>query len=113
MQHTFTKNISQVQNLSWRNHYDIHLDMKLDYTKRSFDKKEPIPPSSERNSCIMFKVYAFTLYVSLNHVPHCNAYYAYITLYEHLIEEFGLPEILVTDNCTEFINYEIISLCRL
>ena len=89
------------------------ITMKLDYTKRSFDKKEPIPPSSEGNSCIMFIVDAFTHYVSLNHVPHCNAYYAYTTLYEHLVAEFGLPEILVTDNGTEFINYEIISLCRL
>ena len=56
---------------------------------------------------------AFTHYVALNPVPHCNAYYAYTTLYEHCIAEFGLPEILVTDNGTEFINNEIITLCHL
>ena len=44
--------------------------------------------------------------VALSPVPHCNAYYAYTTLYEHWIwiAKFGLPEILVTDNGTEFIN---------
>ena len=46
---------------------------------------------------------AFTYYVALNPVPHCNAYYAYTTLYEHWIAKFGLPEILVTDIVTEFI----------
>ena len=54
-----------------------------------------------------------THYVALNPVPHCNAYYAYTTLYEHWIAKFGLPEILVTDNGTEFINNEIITLCHL
>ena len=34
-------------------------------------------------------------------------------LYEHWIAKFGLPEILVTDNGTEFINNEIITLCTL
>ena len=53
---------------------------------------------------------AFTHYVALNPVPHCNAYYAYTTLYEHWIAKFGLPEIVVTDTGTEFINKEIITL---
>ena len=56
---------------------------------------------------------AFTHNVTLNPVPHCNAYYAYTTLYEHWIAKFGLPEILVTHNSTEFINNEIIILCHL
>ena len=56
---------------------------------------------------------AFTHYVALNPVPLCNAYYAYTTLYEHWIAKFGLLEILVTDNVTEFINNEIITLCHL
>ena len=56
---------------------------------------------------------AFTHYVALNPVPHFKAYYAYMTLYEHWIAKFGLPEILVTDNGTEFINNEIITLCHL
>ena len=61
----------------------------------------------------MVIVDAFTQYVVLNPVPHCNAYYAFTTLYEHWIAKFGLPEILVTDNGTEFINNEIITLCHL
>ena len=56
---------------------------------------------------------AFTYYVALNPVPHCNAYYAYTTLYEHWIAKFELPEILFTDNGTEFINNEIITLSHL
>ena len=55
----------------------------------------------------------FTLYVALNPVPNCNAYYAYTTLYEHWRAKFGLPEILVTENGTEFIKNEIITLCHL
>ena len=51
-------------------------------------------------------------YVALNPVPHCKAYYAYTTLCEHWIAKFGLPEILVTNNGTEFINNEIIKLCH-
>ena len=46
----------------------------------SFDTKGPISPSSEGNSYIMVIVDAFTHYVALNPVPHCNAYYAYTTL---------------------------------
>ena len=79
----------------------------------SFDTKGPISSSSEDNSYIMVIVDAFTDYVALNPVPHCNAYYAYTTLYEHWIAKFGLPDILVTDNGTEFINNEIITLCHL
>ena len=61
----------------------------------------------------MVLVDAFTHYIALNQVPHCNAYYAYTTVYEHWIEKFGLPEIFVTENGTEFINNEIITLCHL
>ena len=55
----------------------------------SFVTKGPISPSSERNSYIMVIVNAFTRYVALNPVPHCNAYYAYATFYEHWIAKFG------------------------
>ena len=61
----------------------------------------------------MVIVDAFTHYVALNPAPHCNAYYAYTTHYEHWIAKFGLPEILFTDNGTEFLNNEIIRLCHL
>ena len=55
----------------------------------------------------------FTHYVALTPVPHYNAYYAYTTLYDYWIAKFGLPETLVTDNGTEFIINEIITLCHL
>ena len=61
----------------------------------------------------MVIVDAITHYVALNPVPHCNAYYVYTTLYEQWIAKFGLPEILVTDNGTEFINNELITLSHL
>ena len=61
----------------------------------------------------MVNVEEFTHYVAVNPVPHCNACYAYTTLYKHWIAELGLPEILVTDNGTEFIDNEIITLCQL
>ena len=61
----------------------------------------------------MVIVDAFTLYIAINSVSHCNAYYAYASINEHWIAKFGLPEILVTDMGTEFINNEIITLCHL
>ena len=59
----------------------------------------------------MFK--AFTHYVALNPVPHCNTYYSNTSLYKHWIAMFGLPKILVTDKGYEYINIEIITLCHL
>ena len=79
----------------------------------SFDTKGPILPSSEENSYKNVIVYAFLHYLALNPVPHCIAYYAYTTLYEHCLANLGLPEILVTVNGTEFITNEIITLCHL
>ena len=99
------KQIAQKQDFKGQSLYFNH--------RISFDTKGPISPSSEGNSYIMVIVDAFTHYVALNPVPHCNAYYAYTTLYEHWIAKFGLPEILLTDNGTEFINNEIITLCHL
>ena len=72
----------------------------------SFDLKGPFSPSSERSSFIMVIDDAFTYYLALNPVPHCIAYYAYTILYEYWIAKFGLPDILVADNSTEFINNE-------
>ena len=62
---------------------------------------------------MMVIVDAFTHYVALKPVPHCKAYYAHKTLNEHWIAKFGLPEILFTDNGTEFINNEVITVCHL
>ena len=61
----------------------------------------------------MLTVDAFTHHLTLNPVPHCNAYYAYTTLYEHWIAKLGLPEILVTDIGTEFISNKIITTSHL
>ena len=61
----------------------------------------------------MVIVDAFTHYVPLNPVPHCKAYFAYTTLYEHWLAKFGLTEILVTDNGTEFIENDLITICHL
>ena len=99
------KQIAQKQDFKGQNLYFNH--------KISFDTKGPISPSSEGNSYIMVIDDAFTHCAALNPLPHCNAYYAYTTLYEHCIAKFGLPEILVTDDGTEFINNEIITLCHL
>ena len=79
----------------------------------SFDTKGPISSSSDGNTYIIVIVDAFTHYVALNPVPHCNAYYAYTTLHEYCVAKFGLSEVLITDNGTEFINNEIITLCHL
>ena len=73
----------------------------------SFDTKRPISSTSEGNLYIMVIVDAFTHYVAINPVTHCNVSYAYTTLYKHWMAKFSLPEILVTDNGTEFINYGI------
>ena len=99
------KQIAQKQDFKGQTLYFNH--------RISFDTKGPISPSSEGNSYIMVIVDAFTHYVALNPVPHCNAYYAYTTHYEHWIAKFGLPEILVTDSGTEFLNNENITLCHL
>ena len=61
----------------------------------------------------MVIVDAITHYVAFTPVPHYNAFYTYTTLYEHCIAKFGLPEILVTGNGTEFINNEINTLGHL
>ena len=56
----------------------------------------------------MVIVDAFTHYGALNPIPHCNAYYAFTTLYEHWI-----AKLLVADNGTEFVKNEINTLCHL
>ena len=61
----------------------------------------------------MVIVDAFKLCVALKPVPIFNAYYAYNTLYEHRIANLGLLETFDTDNGTEIINIEIITLCHL
>ena len=52
-------------------------------------------------------------YVALTPVITGNAYFACTKLHEPWIAKFGLPEILVTDNGTEFINNELITLFHL
>ena len=61
----------------------------------------------------MFIVDVYTHYVALNPVSLCNACYAYTTLYEQLIANFEITEILVTDKGTEFFYKESITICHL
>ena len=96
---------TEKQNFNWQRLYINH--------RVSFDTKGPISPSSEGISYIMVIIDTFTHYIALNTINHCNAYFAYATQHEHWTTKFGLPEILVTDNGTEFINNEIITLCHL
>ena len=77
-----------------------------------FDTKSPKSPSSEANSCIMIIVDAFMHSVVINPLPQSHAYYACTTLYEHCISKFGLSEIYLTDNNTDFKSKEIITLCH-
>ena len=58
----------------------------------------------------MVIVDAFANYVALSPVPHWKAYYAYSTLYDHWRAKLGLPENLATDNGTEFINHQVITI---
>ena len=60
----------------------------------------------------MVIVDVFTHYVALNPVPHYDACCACTRLYKHWIAKIGLPEILVTDNGTDFLNDDIIPLCH-
>ena len=69
------KQIAQKQDFEGQSLYFNH--------RISFDTEGPISPSSEEKSYIMVIVDAFTHYVALNPVPHCNAYYAYTIFYEH------------------------------
>ena len=61
----------------------------------------------------MLNLDAFTHFVAINPIPHCNAYYAYTTVYENWKAKFGLPEILVPDELSVFFNNEINTLCYL
>ena len=45
-------------------------------------------------------------------VPLCNTYYAYTTIYYHWSAKLELLEIFVTNNGTEFIKNEIVTLCH-
>ena len=51
----------------------------------------------------MVIVDAFTHYAARNPLPHCNAYYAYTTLYEHWIANFGQSLKLASGTHTEWI----------
>ena len=64
------------------------------------------PPQKEIH--IMVIVGASAHYIALNPLSHCNAYYIFTTLYKHWISKTG--EVLVTENGTEYINTEIITL---
>ena len=63
----------------------------------STDTKGPISPSSDGNSYVYVIVDAFTHYVLL----HSSSTNALTVLFDHWINKFGIPDILVSDNGNE------------
>ena len=79
----------------------------------SIDTKGPLfPPSNGYNHLIVI-VDAFTHYVVVNPVVSASAVNVLGTLFEHWITKFGIPENIVTDNGTEYINSDITHFCEM
>ena len=76
------------------------------------DTTGPISPPSVGNSYIYIIVDAFTHYVVLHPSPNNDAANALTVLFDHWIANFGLPEILVTDNGNEYISGDFVHFCR-
>ena len=76
----------------------------------SMDTKGPISPSSDENSYVY--IIAFTHYVVLHSSPKNYATNALTVLFDLWIVKFGIPDILVTDNGSEYINGELTHFCR-
>ena len=71
------------------------------------DTKGPISPTSNGNSYIFVIVDAFSYYIVTNPAPNITPKYAILTLLHHWIAKFGPPQILVTDQGTEYINQDM------
>ena len=78
----------------------------------SMDTKGPISPPSDGNSYIYVIADAFTHYVVLPPSPKNYDTNGLNVLFDHWIVEFGIPDILVTDNGKEYINGEFAHFCR-
>ena len=79
----------------------------------SMDTKNPISPTSDGNSYVYIFVDAFTHYVVLHPSPVNDLPNALNVLFDLWIVEFGIPDILVTDNGNKYFNGEIILFCRI
>ena len=64
----------------------------------SMNTRGPISPSSDGNSFVYVIVDAITHYVVLPPSPKNDATNALTVLFDRWIVEFGIPDILVTDN---------------
>ena len=71
------------------------------------DTKGPISPASDGHSSIYVIVHAFTNYVVLHPSPRIDAANALYVLFDHWIVDFGIPDIIVTDNGNEFMNCKL------
>ena len=69
----------------------------------SMDTKGPTSPPSDGNSYVYVIVDAFTHYVVLQTSPKNDAKDALTVLFDHWIDKFGFPDILVTNNGNEYI----------
>ena len=76
------------------------------------DTKGPINPPSDGNQYIFIILDAFSHFVTIMCAPKNNAHYAYKALFEHSFMKFGLPEELLSDNGSEYINTELTHLCK-
>ena len=75
------------------------------------DTKGPINPPSDGNQYIFIILDAFSHFVTIMCAPK-KAHYAYTALFEHSFMKFGLPEELLPDNGSEYINTELTHLCK-
>ena len=78
----------------------------------SIERKGPISPSSDGNSYVYVIVDASTHYVVLYPSPKNDATNALTVLFDHCIVNYGIPDILVTDDGNENINGEFTHFCR-
>ena len=76
------------------------------------DTKDPVSPSLDENSYVYVIVDAFTRNVVLHSSPKNGTTNALTELFDHWIVKFGIPDILVTDNRTKYINGEFAHFCR-
>ena len=74
--------------------------------------EKPTFPSSDGNSYVYVIVDAFTHYVVLHPTPRKDAANVFIVLFDLWKVEFGIPDILVTDNGNEYNNGNFAYFCR-
>ena len=71
------------------------------------DTKGPISPTSNGNSYIFVSIEAFSHFIIINPTRNINSKHAIHTLLYHWVTKVGLPQYLVTDRGTEYINQDM------